>query len=180
LRATAGAASLPSVTAATPPIGVSNGELVRWLFEVVNERDLETLRRFWTPQTIERFPDGTCHGADAIAAYFATAFAALPDWRMRVVSIVEQGEDVFVRWQLTGTHAGGAFQGIEATGRAVALDGIDHFVVRGGVVVTNFVVFDQMQFARQIGLLPRDGSRADRALKAAFNARTRLARRLRR
>ena len=81
---------------------------------------------------------------------------------------------------LTGTHAGGPFQGIEATGRAVALDGIDHFVVRDGVVVTNFVVFDQMQFARQLGLLPRDGSRADRAVKTAFNARTRLARRLRR
>jgi predicted ester cyclase len=168
------------VATGTPPTGVSNGELVRSLFDVVNQRDLETLRRFWTPQSVERFPDETCHGADAIAAYFATAFAALPDWHMRVVSVVEQGEDVFVRWHLTGTHAGGAFQGIEATGRPIALDGIDHFVVRDGVVVTNFVVFDQMQFARQLGLLPPDGSRADRAVKAAFNARTRLSRRLRR
>jgi predicted ester cyclase len=169
-----------SLAAAAPPTGVSNGELVRWMLEVVNERDLETLRQFWTPQTIERFPDGAYQGADAIAAYFAAAFAALPDWQMRVVSIVEQGEDVFVRWHLSGTHSGGAFQGIEPTGRAIALDGIDHFVLRDGVVVTNFVVFDQMQFARQLGLLPRDGSRADRAVKAAFNARTRLTRRLRR
>lgn len=169
-----------SVAAGAPPTGVGNGELVRWLFEVVNARDVETLRRIWTPRTIERFPDGTYQGADALAAYFAAAFAALPDWHIRVVSIVEQGEDVFVHWHLTGTHTGAAFLGIEATGRAIALDGIDHFVLRDGLVVTNFVVFDQMQFARQIGLLPRDGSRADRALKAAFNARTRLARRLRR
>ncbi|MDX6720467.1 MAG: hypothetical protein QOJ63_2721 [Solirubrobacteraceae bacterium] len=168
------------MAAATPPTDALSGELVRRLFEVVNERDVDALREFWTPQTIERFPDGTCQGADAIAAYFAAAFGALPDWHMRVVSIVERGEDVFVRWHLTGTHTGGPFQGIEPTGRAVALDGFDHFVVRDGVVATNFVVFDQMQFARQIGLLPRDGSRADRALKAAFNARTRLARRLRR
>lgn len=166
--------------ASAPPTDPSNGELVRWMFEVLNERDVETLRGLWTPTTIERFPDGTYQGTDAIAAYFAAAFAALPDWHMRVVSIVDQGADVFAHWHLTGTHMGAAFQGIEPTGRAVALDGIDHFVLRDGVVVSNFVVFDQMQFTRQIGLLPRDGSRADRALKAAFNARTRLARRLRR
>ncbi len=57
---------------------------------------------------------------------------------------------------------------------------MDHFVVRDGTVASNFVVFDQMQFARQIGMLPADGSAADRAMKAAFNAKTRLLARLRR
>ncbi len=47
-------------------------------------------------------------------------------------------------------------------------------------IATNFVVFDQMQFARQLGRLPSDGSRADRATKAAFNAKTRLLARVRR
>jgi len=51
--------------------------------------------------------------------------------------------------------------------------------VRDGNVVSNFVVYDQMQFARQIGMLPPDRSLADRAMKAAFNARTRLLRRRR-
>jgi hypothetical protein len=32
-----------------------------------------------------------------------------------------------------------------------------------------------MELARQFGLLPKDGSPADKALKAAFNAKTRLA-----
>ena len=40
---------------------------------------------------------------------------------------------------------------------------------------SNTVVFDQMTFARQVGLLPPDGSGADKALKAAFNAKTRVA-----
>jgi hypothetical protein len=35
-----------------------------------------------------------------------------------------------------------------------------------------------MQFAHQIGLLPADGSAGDRAVKAAFNAKTRLRARL--
>jgi len=167
------------VVAATPPTGVSNGELVRWAFETINARDVEALRRLWTDATDERFPSGSVHGADAIAVYFESLFAALPDLHMRVITIAESGEDVFVHWHMTATHTGAPFEGIEPTGRSVAIDGIDHFVIRDGTVATNFVVFDQMQFARQIGMLPPDGSAADRATKAAFNARTRLLARLR-
>lgn len=164
---------------ATLPTGVSNGELVRWSFERLNEHDLEPLRQFWTNATVERFPSGTFHGADAMAAYLTALSAALPDFNMRIVGLAEDGENVYVHWHLTGTHSG-RFEGIEPTGRAVAVDGMDHFVIRDGTVATNFVVFDQMQFARQIGMLPPDGSHADRALKAAFNVRSRLRRRLRR
>jgi len=163
-----------------PPAGPSNGALVRWTFAVINERDVTALRSVWTDATVERFPATTVRGADAMVAYFETLFAALPDLHMRVVALAEDGEDVFVHWHLTGTHTGSPFEGIDATGRTVAIDGMDHFVIRDGTIATNFVVFDQMQFARQIGLLPPDGSRADRATKAAFNAKTRLLARLRR
>jgi hypothetical protein len=98
---------------------------------------------------------------------------------METRAIVAQDDDVVVRWHLTGTHTGPAF-GIAPTGRPVAVDGMDHFTMRDGMVATNFVLFDQMQFARAIGMLPPDGSRADRAVKAAFNARSRLLARRRR
>jgi predicted ester cyclase len=164
----------------TPPTGVSNAEVIRWAFERLNDRDLDALRQVWDTEIVERFPDGTLRGPDAVAQYFEQAFAALPDWSMDVVAIAEQGDDVFVHWKLAGTHSGGPFQGIAPTGKHIVLDGMDHFVVRDGKVVTNFVVFDQMQFARAIGMLPPDGSRADRAMKAAFNSRSKLVARLRR
>lgn len=164
----------------TPPTGVSNAALVRWAFDRLNERDLDALRQLWDADTVERFPTGTHRGTEDIAGYFAEAFAALPDWQMEVVTIAERGEDVFVHWKLTATHGGGPFQGIAPTGKHVAIDGMDHFVVRDDKVVSNFVVFDQMQFARAVGLLPPDGSRADRAVKAVFNARSKLVARLRR
>jgi steroid delta-isomerase-like uncharacterized protein len=164
---------------AAPPTGVSNGELVRWSFEILNEHDVESMRPLWTNATVERFPSGTLHGADAMAGHFEALFAAVPDLHMRIVAVAEAGPDVFVHWHMTGTHTGARFEGIEPTGRAIAVDGMDHFVVRDGTVASNFVVFDQMQFARQIGMLPADGSPADRATKAAFNAKTRLLARLR-
>ncbi len=161
--------------ATAPPTQASNGELIRWAFERINDHDISPLREFWTPETVERFPDRTCRGAEQVAAYFEDLFAAVPDVRMEVLHVVEQGDDVFVRWHLTGTHTGTAWAGIEPTGKRIELDGIDHFTVRDGTVVSNFVVFDQMEVGRQFGLLPPDGSAPDRALKAAFNAKNRVA-----
>lgn len=162
-----------------PPANAGNGELVRWAFDRLNDRDVGPLRQFWTAETVERFPDRTCRGADEIAAYFEEAFAALPDWHMEIVTLVEQADDVFVHWHLTGTHRG-PLLGIAGTDKPVAIDGIDHFTLREGKVVSNFVVFDQMQYARQIGMIPADASLGDRVLKSAFNARTKLAQRFRR
>jgi steroid delta-isomerase-like uncharacterized protein len=165
-------------TTSTPPETTSPGELVRWAFGRLNAQDVDVLRQFWTPETYERFPDRECRGADEIVAYFEESFAAIGDFEIEVVNLVEQGEDVYVQWHLTGTHRG-TFAGVEGTGKPLAIDGIDHFVVRDGRVVSNFVVFDQMQYAQQIGMFPTPGTPADRAVKGAFNLRTRALAKLR-
>ena len=136
-----------------PPEGATTVDLLRWVFDRLNEHDIASLRRFWTPQTVECFPDATCRGADEVARYFEDKFAAIEGFHLEVVAIAVEGSDAMVHWRM---------------------DGIDHFVLEGATVVSNTVVFDQMAFARQVGLLPADRTAADRALKAVFNARTRL------
>lgn len=155
------------------PVGVTHTELLQWVFGRINAHDVASLRAFWTDDTVEYFPDATCRGPDEVAAYFSDKFAGIEGFRLDVVAIAESGDDVLVHWRMTGRHTGTVL-GVAATGKPLELDGIDHFVLRDGRVLTNTVTFDQMAFARQVGLLPPDGSAADRALKAAFNARTRL------
>jgi steroid delta-isomerase-like uncharacterized protein len=167
------------VSTVTPPSGASNSDLVRWAFERLNDHDVAPLKQFWTDDTVERFPDRTCRGAKEIAGYFEDAFQAIPDFHMEIIATAEQDDHVFVHWRLTGTHSG-QLLGIDPTGKQLAIDGIDDFVLHDGVVASNFVVFDQMQYARQIGMMPADGSTADKALKAAFNARTKLLAKLKR
>jgi predicted ester cyclase len=162
---------------ATPPTGVSNAELVRWSFDQLNRHDVPALRQLWTDTSVVRFPEVTCTGAGEIAAYFEGVLAAVDGFHLEAVSIAAQGDEVFARWHMTGTHAG-RFFGIEPTGRSLAIDGMDHFTLRDGRLVSNFVVYDQLQFARQVGLMPPDGSAPDRAMKAAFNARTKVAQKL--
>jgi steroid delta-isomerase-like uncharacterized protein len=161
------------MTTTSAPPNATNSALIRWAFEMLNQHDVRPLRQFWNDETVERFPDRTCRGADEIARYFEDAFTAIPDFHMEVIAMAEEGEHVFVHWRLTGTHRG-PLLGIAATGKSLAIDGIDHFGMANGTVVSNFVVFDQMQYARQIGMMPPDDSPADRVVKSAFNARTKL------
>jgi hypothetical protein len=50
--------------------------------------------------------------------------------------------------------------------------------VADGLVQHNTIYYHGATFARQIGLLPGLGSRADQALLAAFNAKTTLSQRV--
>ena len=163
----------------TLPVDVTSTELMVWVFERINAHDVASLRAFWTDDTVEYFPDATCHGADEVVEYFSDKFASIEGFHLEVVAIAESGDDVLVHWRMTGLHTG-TLLGVAGTGKAIELDGIDHFVLRDGSVVTNTVVFDQMAFARQVGLMPPDGSAVDKGLKAAFNARTRAVTALRR
>jgi steroid delta-isomerase-like uncharacterized protein len=159
-----------------PPAG-GNADIIRWSFERLNAHDAQGMAELWTADTVERFPDRTCFGATEIVDYFEATFAAIPDLRIEILALAEHGDDVIVRWRLRGTQEG-RLQGLDGTGRQITLDGVDHFTLKDGKIASNFVVFDQMQWARDIGLMPPDGSAADRAVKAAFNGKTRLARQL--
>lgn len=167
----------PAPPRPVPPRDGTPTDLVRWIFGVLNSHDARALREVLAADATDRLPSRTLRGPEEIAGYFEDLFVALPDATFTLLGLAGEGETVMARWRLTGTHRGAPFEGLEASGARVDIDGVDHFIVRDQTVASNFVIFDQMQFARQLGLLPAAGSRLDVGLRTAFNA---LARRRRR
>ena len=156
-------------------------ELAREVFEeVLNRRDADALLPYWAEDVVEVFPTGTLHGRQEVRDYFAAVFAALPDFHIEAERVAGDEETVFVKWHLSGTFSGERWMGIDPTGSRIELDGMDCFTVRDGLVVHNHVIYDSTSFARQVGMLPAQGSAGDRAMTGAFNVRTRLRDRLRR
>ena len=100
----------------------------------------------------------------------------MPDSRLEVRRVVADGAVAAVEWTMRGTFSGGPFQGIRATGKRVEIEGVDVIEVRDGLQYRNSIYYDGATFARQIGMLPPLGSRADRTLLALFNVRARLRR----
>lgn len=120
-------------------------------------------------------------GKDALAEFFRKLFAAFPDWTLEIEQTVDDGDSrAVVQWTAHATFDGPPWHGIEPTGHKLTVRGVDVISLDGdGRVAQNTVYYDGSAFARQIGMLPHEGSAADRAVLAAFNATTKTKTRLR-
>ena len=169
----------PTAVSSRTPSEVAR-EVFRALFE---DRDLADPSRYWTDDSVDHFValGRTVKGKDALAAFFRELFAAFPDWSLEIEQTIDDGERrVVVQWTATATFSGAPWQGIEPTGSRVIVRGLDVISLdRNGKVDQNTVYYDGASFARQIGMLPKEGSRADRAVLTAFNAATRAKAKLR-
>ncbi len=160
---------MTSATTRTP------AEVARAAFDAVISKDPGGIVAVGAPGYVDDFVAiGEVRGHEAVRGFFSELFTAFPDFEVTVDRIVADETSAAVQWHAGGTFTGGPFQGILPTGRRVDIRGADILEVSGGLIQHNTIYFDGAAFARQIGLLPSGGSRADRALISAFNAATRL------
>ena len=158
----------------------ASAKAVRAYFDALARRDLDAMVACWAPGGRE-FIRGQVDtvAPDGVRRFFEAVFAAIPDFQLRVEDLCAQNDRVAVRWSATGTFSGFVpLNGIEPNGAPVALEGLDLLVIEDGLIVANDAFMDNIGFARQIGVLPPEGSTAEQRLNAAFNAKTRLSRRL--
>jgi steroid delta-isomerase-like uncharacterized protein len=149
----------------------------RSYFDALARRDVEGMVEHWKEDgVIDLVPIGILRGHDEIAAFFREMFAAFPDAEMTVTRVMAGQNDVAIEWRMSAHFTGGSFQGVEPTGRPVELRGVDVIEVADGKNVSNTAYYDGMAFARGAGLLPPQDSGAERAMKSAVNAATRLRR----
>ena len=155
--------------------------VAREYFETIGRRDPDGMMEFWEPGGV-----GDIHGVAVLTApttyreWFAELFAAFPDWQFEILDLVAEGDQAAVRWRATGTFDGeGRFNGVDPNGARVDVTGCDMLTIRDGKIQRNEAYMNGMEMAQQLGLLPPQGSAAERAMTAAFNLKTSLAKRLR-
>jgi steroid delta-isomerase-like uncharacterized protein len=150
-------------------------EVARTIFEALSKRDLDTAMKFNTDDAVDDFVAiGEFRGRLAIRRFFDELLAAFPDFAIAVDRIVGDDSAAVVQWHAAGTFSGGKFQGIEPTGKRVQIRGVEVMEFAEGRYVHNTIYYDGASFARQIGMLPRAGSGAEKATLFGFNASTRL------
>jgi glyoxylase-like metal-dependent hydrolase (beta-lactamase superfamily II)/predicted ester cyclase len=149
-------------------------------FDAVGRRDLDAMVACWRPggrEFIRGQIDTTA--PDGVRAFFGELFAAVPDFDLRVEDMVVEKDRAVVRWRATGTFGGDApFGGIEPNGSRIELEGCDVLLVTDGLIDRNDAFSDSMEFARQIGMMPPQGSGAEQRLAGLFNRRSRVAARI--
>ena len=128
-------------------------ERVRDFFERAwNARDYAAADDLYGPKYTDPHAPGLTGGA-AKAAAIAPYHTAFPDLHMDIVQLVACGEQVAVRFRITGTDNGAGFAGRPPTGRAIETWGINFLRFDDGKVADEWAGVDYLSVFEQLGVL---------------------------
>jgi len=120
-------------------------------------------------------------GVAAVQEFMRTSARAFPDLRFSerdppVLAVA--GDLVLWGWRMEGTH-GGVIDppGFAPTGRSMRVEGVDRWIMREGRICGYRAFYDMNEVARQLGIAPAPGGRAERAAVALQRLQARFARR---
>ena len=109
--------------------------------------------------------DGLIQGVDALDRHAERLREALPDVKVETIGArIGEGPFGCLPWQLTGTQRG-ELGDLPATNKRVVLAGVHYVELRDGLICRARGFYDLYDAAVQVGLLPKNGSVAQNALR---------------
>jgi hydroxyacylglutathione hydrolase len=158
------------------PSGSEAETVARRYFEAIDAHDVRKATEMWAVGGRENVRGQVdVLAPEGVREFIGELVEAMPDLNMEVVSTTAEDESCGVQWRMTGTFAGpGHFGGVAPTGNPIELEGFDLLTVRDGLIQSNDAFTDSMTFARQVGMMPSQGSTAEKRMTGAFNVKTHL------
>ena len=124
----------------------------------------------------------TMRGHADVRAFLDSTWRAFPDLRFEAIDgpFIEPGAPkASFWWRGTGTFTGPLEPpGLAPTGDRIEFEGADFHEYRDGRVCRLRILFDMMDVARQLGTLPKPGTRLETAMAAAQRLGVRAKQRL--
>ncbi len=137
-------------------MSAQNKALIRRYFDTFNKGNLDALAEIVDPGYVIHYPSNTLRrpGPDGLRGVVSNFRSAFPDLAFVAHDMLADGDKVAVRWTFTGTHSGGPYMGVPATGKKITVDGQSIYRIAGGKVVEGWINGDDLGEQRQLGLIP--------------------------
>ena len=114
------------------------------------------LELFGTSGTYTDPVAGNALHQDGLGEYIHGLLGAFPDLQFELVRLEPAGDKLVVlEWIMHGTNTGPSPSG-PASGRKLAMPGVDLITVEGDGIAHLVAYFDRMLYAEQMGLLPQE------------------------
>jgi predicted ester cyclase len=149
---TEGAKERPVVIGAGGPSEAANIEATKKYYETFNRRDMAALLAMTHQDAVEHIePEAKDNvGLAAIEKSTKGLWTGFPDVKLTPESMWAAGDYTVTRVRFTGTNTGGK----KATGKKVDVPAIEVMHWQGGKLKYDWVFFNGLEFAMQMGLVP--------------------------
>jgi steroid delta-isomerase-like uncharacterized protein len=121
------------------------------------------------------------HGKAGMRAFAVDTWATFPDLRLQALEPPcpsRQGDGAWVPYRMRGTMRGHwPALDIAPTGAALDFRGVTEWRFRGELLTRWDTIYDNLEVARQMGIVPEQGSRTDRLFTRLQHLRARRQRR---
>lgn len=172
------------MTAADTLVRLDHAFLAEWaakFLEAWNALDPEAVASLCTQDIVWSDPSTPqpLKGCDGVREFVEMTAAALPDFHVHETAPPAHSPGtsrVLSPYRMTGTMLG-PMNAFAPTGRTIAVEGVDDWTFRDGLLCRYTSHYDALDVARQLGIMPAAGSRAERLMIRLQHAQARVQRR---
>ncbi len=131
----------------------ANGALaMRIANEVWNDGNMDVVDEILAPNYVRHNPKSwepaMVDGPEAFKEYVGMVHDMYPDFKLEVHNRMASGDMVASNWTVTGTH--------KESGKPISVDGLVMTRYENGKAVEEWMTFDTLSLAKQIGMVPAD------------------------
>lgn len=128
-----------------------NKTIIRRAFDALNRQDLDSVIELIEPEYVDQ-PNHLRGEAD-VRRFYTEAFKGIPDFHATIEESIAEGDKVWVRAIITGTHKG-EYRGIAPTGKKIEIPVVFVWrVVRGKIAGKESEVNSMLSFYKQLGII---------------------------
>jgi predicted ester cyclase len=117
---------------------------------ILNHRRFGLVREAYSPAAHWSGPGGRrLFGWGEITGWFTALIGSFGDARVNIQHVAAVDDMIAVRWELAGSHDGGALYGA-ASGEPIYILAVTHWRIEQGVIVDEVTIFDEVALIRQM------------------------------
>jgi steroid delta-isomerase-like uncharacterized protein len=122
----------------------------RWFNEVWNDRRIETIHEFLSPDFVSHYEHTEIKGSKSYKEQLFEAFVkAIPDLRIVIDDIIASGNYVVTRWQARGVHSN-ELLGVPPSGKTIEFNGMAWTKIVNGKITENWTNWNMNYLLNQV------------------------------
>ena len=133
-----------------------NKAIVRKLFEAINKQNLAELDEVMSLNFVLHMHGQQKQGLEESKQVVKNEIRGFPNLHITIEDIIAEEDRVCVRLKETATHTG-EYRGLVPTGNKLSYTVAAIWRIANGKIVEGWIVYDQLEFLEQLGVLKFQG-----------------------